>query len=63
MSQAPQAGRNLPSLTSLRSFVAGMVACFHASQWVNHDGDARGVGRFGFVGVAFFFMLSGFVLT
>ena len=63
MPHTAQPGRNLPSLTSLRFFAAALVAYFHASVWVHQGGAPTGVALFGFVGVTFFFVLSGFVLT
>ena len=55
-------GGNLPSLTALRFFAAALVALFHGSMSVTGSG-ADGIVRFGYVGVTFFFVLSGFVLT
>lgn len=54
--------RNLPALTSMRAFAALAVFVYHLSL---HDVWLRGaplVG-IGYVGVAFFFTLSGFVLA
>lgn len=54
--------RDLPRLTSLRAFAALVVFAFH----IGHDtGWMPGVDVFdnGYIGVAFFFVLSGFVLT
>lgn len=56
------AGRDLPRLTSLRAFAALLVFGYH----IGHDttwGPGGTTFRQGFVGVAFFFILSGFVLT
>lgn len=54
--------RDLPRLTSLRAFAAFFVFMFH----IGHD-TRWGVGTqtfsHGFVGVGFFYILSGFVLT
>ncbi len=52
--------RDLPRLTSLRAFAAFAVAGYHLSQ-----GAIYHFGWFsqGYAGVAFFFVLSGFVLT
>lgn len=47
---------NLPTLTSFRFAAAALVAMYHA--WFG-----SGPFRFGYVGVTFFFILSGFVLT
>lgn len=55
------AGRDLPRLTSLRMFAALSVFGFHLQKW-----DVWAPGRVfaaGYAGVAFFFVLSGFVLT
>ena len=51
--------RDLPSLTSLRAFAALLVFVFHLGQW----GLPFHAGYVGYVGVAFFYVLSGFVLT
>lgn len=51
--------RELPSLTSLRAFAALLVFVFHLGQW----GLPLHAGYIGYVGVAFFYVLSGFVLT
>lgn len=51
--------RDLPSLTSLRAFAALLVFVFHLGQW----GLPFHAGYIGYVGVAFFYVLSGFVLT
>ncbi|MCA0337815.1 MAG: acyltransferase [Actinobacteria bacterium] len=63
MSGAPvRPGGDLPRLTSLRAFAALVVFMYH----LNRD-TSMGVGGItflhGYVGVAFFFVLSGFVLT
>ncbi len=54
----PVRARDLPGLTSLRAFAALLVFCYHV-------GAGMPVGPFagGYTGVAFFFVLSGFVLT
>ena len=52
--------QDLPSLTSMRFFAALMVALFHACVW---SSVPLGPFRYGFVGVTFFYILSGFVLT
>lgn len=52
----------LRRLTSLRAFAALAVFAYHLdthTQWLNHGRYAR----YGFAGVGFFFVLSGFVLT
>lgn len=57
-------GSHLRSLTSLRFFAAAVVVAYHAGKWSQVDGGApSGVFRFGFVGVSFFFLLSGLVLA
>ena len=50
--------RDLPSLTSLRAFAALLVFAYHMES--AFPGNSA---RFGYAGVAFFFVLSGFVLT
>ena len=50
---------DLPSLTSLRAFAALGVFLFHLGAY----GLPYNAHRAGYVGVAFFFVLSGFVLT
>jgi peptidoglycan/LPS O-acetylase OafA/YrhL len=62
------AATRLPSLTGLRFLAAFLVFGFHvnASHLFGHAGVQRGVGYVfgeGAVGVSFFFILSGFVLT
>ena len=52
----------LSRLTSLRAFAALAVFAYHLdthTEWLNHGRYAR----YGFAGVGFFFVLSGFVLT
>lgn len=54
----------LDSLTGLRFLAAMMVVLYHASLWSVHDKNpGRGPLEIGYVGVTFFFILSGFVLT
>jgi peptidoglycan/LPS O-acetylase OafA/YrhL len=53
--------RHLRRLTSLRAFAAGFVFLFHCSGRLPHLG--RVLANDGYTGVAFFFVLSGFVLT
>jgi peptidoglycan/LPS O-acetylase OafA/YrhL len=51
----------LPRLTSLRIFAAFVVVAFHLSTWeVLH---VPGISSVGYVGVGFFFVLSGLVLA
>lgn len=57
-------GGHLASLTSLRFFAAMLVALYHAGVWVESaTASPSGPFRFGHVGVTFFYVLSGFVLT
>lgn len=59
---AATAGVRLPSLTAARFFAAFGVMAFHGTGFLGM-GAADRVTRLGYVGVAFFFALSGFVLT
>lgn len=52
--------RDLPSLTSLRAAAALLVFVFHVSRW---DVVRIPMAAVGDTGVAFFFVLSGFLLT
>ncbi|MDG4896139.1 acyltransferase family protein [Mesorhizobium sp. WSM4976] len=57
------AGSNLTQLTSLRFFAAVYVLAFHS---VDINGAPRLIANFvknGYLGVSFFFLLSGFILT
>ena len=56
--RSPSRARDLPGLTSLRALAALLVFCYHL-------GAGLSVGPFagGYTGVAFFYVLSGFVLT
>ena len=65
---APSAGERLPSLTGLRAIAALMVFGFHV--WALGIFASPGVNKVlahsvseGVIGVTFFFILSGFVLT
>ncbi len=54
----------LDSLTGLRFLAAGMVVLYHASMWSVHDHNpGKNPLEIGYVGVTFFFVLSGFVLA
>ena len=55
----------VPALTSLRFFAALHVFVFHmyAMQIANTSGWARQISSIGYVGVSFFFVLSGFILV
>ena len=60
--EEPAPRRDLPRLTSLRAFAALAVLGYHLMRhtpWLPHDAWFR----YGFTGVGFFFILSGFVLT
>jgi len=61
-SEEPPPRRDLPRLTSLRAFAALAVLGYHLARhtdWLPREDLAR----YGFAGVGFFFVLSGFVLT
>lgn len=57
----------ISSLTSLRFFAALMVFCSHLFFWINNNNHfANQLGSIfyeGYIGVTFFFILSGFILT
>lgn len=55
--------RDLPALTSLRAAAALLVFGYHVGKDTGWLGARAVETRYGFVGVAFFFVLSGFVLT
>ena len=55
--------RDLPSLTGLRWVAAFLVFVFHVCGWGVAASGWWHLGQFGFVGVSFFFVLSGVVLT
>src|SRR5438270_13969844 len=60
------AGRpRLPALTSLRFFAALHVMFFHlyAMRVTDWTGWRRQISSIGYVGVSFFFVLSGFILV
>ena len=54
---------HLPALTSVRTFAALAVVLFHYAGLVGLPGPFATIARNGYVGVSFFFVLSGFVLT
>ena len=54
---------NLKALTSIRFFAALYVALFHMVRPYSLWGALAGFMGAGYVGVSFFFMLSGFILT
>lgn len=65
----PPGGRRLPTLTGMR-FIAAALVFLHHGIWVNVFADQDVVSGYrdlfinaGHVGVSFFFILSGFVLT
>jgi peptidoglycan/LPS O-acetylase OafA/YrhL len=53
----------LVSLTGLRFFAAMAVVMYHLRLYFSPLGDSLTVFGYGFTGVSFFFILSGFVLT
>jgi peptidoglycan/LPS O-acetylase OafA/YrhL len=55
----------LPAITSLRFFAAFHVALFHMNEMGAITGPAwlKGFAAIGYVGVSFFFVLSGFILV
>lgn len=61
----PPAGprAHLVSLTSLRFFAALHVVIFHEAQLLLADGPARRFAANGYLGVSFFYVLSGFILA
>jgi peptidoglycan/LPS O-acetylase OafA/YrhL len=56
-------GRRLPSLTSLRFAAALVVLLYHSSKTFLIGAPAAKLFAYGEIGVTFFFVLSGFVLT
>ena len=68
-SQPPPAGpykpsrSRLPSLTGLRIFGSVAVVLCHVGHWFANAPSLTVAEAYGYVGVSFFFMLSGFVLT
>ncbi|MDR3559819.1 MAG: acyltransferase [Negativicutes bacterium] len=60
MSEQPP--KMLPSLTSLRFFAALLIAVYHSLPAWSHDPLVNLVGQAGWLGVSYFFTLSGFVL-
>jgi len=58
----PPPAADLPALTSLRFFAAGMIFVFHLREYSPSDW-AVAIGPAMYHGVSFFFVLSGFVLT
>ncbi|MFC9773194.1 MULTISPECIES: acyltransferase family protein [unclassified Pseudarthrobacter] len=59
----PATGRRLASLTGLRFFAALAVVMYHLHLYVPPLADSLSVFGYGFTGVSFFFVLSGFVLA
>ncbi|WP_285249445.1 acyltransferase [Pseudarthrobacter sp. fls2-241-R2A-168] len=54
---------HLSSLTGLRFFAALAVVTYHLRLYISPLGDSLTLFGYGFTGVSFFFVLSGFVLT
>ena len=63
VSARPARVAQLESLTSLRFFAALSVVLTHTSWMATTNSAVKGVFDLGYVGVSFFFVLSGFVLT
>lgn len=59
----PASGRHLPSLTALRLFAALAVLMYHLHLYFPPIAGGLAFFGYGFTGVSFFFILSGFVLT
>jgi peptidoglycan/LPS O-acetylase OafA/YrhL len=63
MSQGnPSAPTRIPALTGMRFFLAVWVILFHGRDWV-HQPQLLGIVERGYLGVDFFFTLSGFILA
>jgi peptidoglycan/LPS O-acetylase OafA/YrhL len=58
----PPPAADLPALTSLRFFAAGMIFVFHLREYAPSDWSVA-IGPAMYHGVSFFVVLSGFVLT
>lgn len=64
MSPEPRPARMLSSLTGLRFWAALAVGVFHVAEFTDVETvQGTGLFRFGYVGVTFFYLLSGFVLA
>lgn len=59
----PEHRIQLSSLTGLRFFAAIGVVFYHLRIYFAPIGDSLAIFSYGFTGVSFFFILSGFVLT
>lgn len=59
----PAGNTQLASLTGLRFFAAMAVVLYHLHLYVSQIGDSLALFSYGFTGVSFFFILSGFVLA
>src|SRR5579875_2310310 len=65
-SHYPKVRTEIPALTSLRFFAALWVVLFHIRElglWPGGPLPYRALVRVGYLGVSFFFVLSGFILV
>ena len=57
------ATKRLDSLTGLRWWAAFAVFFFHLRNLIPLPGPIEAIAQFGYLGVTFFFVMSGYVLT